>query len=166
MAARSPASLAAPFVFAAVLFVFVRGQGLVSDILRTPPLLWLGSLSYGIYVVQIFVQARIINAGTLIGGAIGLDLVGPFAIGEEAFHGFGLSGGLFGTLMLAVMIVLVVATAWIGSVLVERPALRLAKRWTSGAALRPSRHLRVSGPGIRANARVATPHPGRGSLPA
>jgi peptidoglycan/LPS O-acetylase OafA/YrhL len=127
-AARSVAGIAAPLVFAAVLAVFVHERGLVSRLLRMRLFLWLGSLSYGIYMVHIFVQSRLVNFGTVIGKLTGFELVGPFATQAEVFYGFGLRGGLFGTMMFIIMIVLVVATAWLGNRLIEKPFQRWSRR--------------------------------------
>jgi peptidoglycan/LPS O-acetylase OafA/YrhL len=134
LAAGNPASLAAPLLFALALGVFARERGFVSQLLKLRLFLWLGMLSYGIYMVHIFVQARMINGATLIGKLTGTDLIGTFHIGEEAFYGFGTHGGWFGTLMLAVMILLVVATAWLGNVLVEKPFQRWSRRLAADPA--------------------------------
>jgi peptidoglycan/LPS O-acetylase OafA/YrhL len=127
-AADNAVGIAAPFVFAIVVAVFAHERGLVSRLLRSRFLLWLGALSYGIYMVHIFVQSRLINVGTILGKVTGIELVGPFEIEGEAFHGFGLNGGLFGTAMFAVMLVAVVLAAWVGNRLVERPFQRWSRR--------------------------------------
>jgi peptidoglycan/LPS O-acetylase OafA/YrhL len=128
LAADNAAGLFAPFLFVAVVLVFARGAGLVSIVLRTRAFLLLGALSYGIYMVHIFVQGRLINAGTIFGKVYGVDLVGPYESNGRALHGFGLQGDLFGTLMLAVMVVLVVAAAWLGNVLIEKPFQRWSRK--------------------------------------
>lgn len=127
-AAGNEVGLLAPLLFAIVILVFARGGGLVSSLLRTRAFLFLGTLSYGIYMVHIFVQGRMINAGTMIGRATGLDLVGPYESNGHALHGFGLQGDLFGTLVLAIMVLLVILTAWLGNMLVERPFQRWSRR--------------------------------------
>ena len=132
LAARNVWSFAAPFVFGAALFVFMHERGLVSQLLRMRLFLWLGTLSYGIYMVHIFVQSRIINAGTLAGKVLGQDFVGPFDMAGESFYGFGVNGALFGTLMMLVMVVTVVIAAWIGNLLVEKPFQALTRRLVDG----------------------------------
>lgn len=131
LTAHNAAGIAAPFVFALVLGIFAHERGLVSRFLRMRLFLWLGTLSYGIYMVHIFVQSRLINVGTVLGKVTGRELVGPFEMHGEAFYGFGLHGALFGTAMFAVMVVAVVAAAWIGNVLIEKPFQRLSRRWAS-----------------------------------
>jgi peptidoglycan/LPS O-acetylase OafA/YrhL len=139
-AAHSSLSFAAPLLFAVALSIFIRERGLVSSLLRTKLSVWLGSLSYGIYMLHIFVQSRMINAGTVLSKVAGFEIVGPFQINGEAFDGFGLHGPWFGTLAMLVMLVAVVAAAWIGYVLVEVPFQRLSRRLVQAAPRRqPSR---------------------------
>lgn len=126
--AHNAAGFAAPLLFAVVLAVFVPARGLVSRLLRMRLFLWLGTLSYGIYMLHIFVQSRLINAGTLFGSITGTELVGPFQINGVDYFGFGVQGPAFGTLMAAVMVVAVVVAAWIGYVVVERPFLRWSRQ--------------------------------------
>lgn len=130
-AGKGPWSIAAPFLFAVALLVFARDAGLLSRALRTPILLWLGSLSYGIYMVHIFVQARMINAASLLEKATGVAVTGQFTIAGETFHGFGVMGPAFGMLMTGVMVVAVTATAWLGYVLIEKPFQRWSKQLAS-----------------------------------
>ncbi len=51
-------SLAAPLVFAAVVAVFANEAGRVSALLKSPPLQFVGAISYSIYMTQIFVLFR------------------------------------------------------------------------------------------------------------
>jgi peptidoglycan/LPS O-acetylase OafA/YrhL len=125
---KGPWSIAAPFLFAAALLVFARDAGLLSRALRTRIFLWLGGLSYGIYMVHIFVQARMINAASLLEKATGIAVTGEFTLAGETFHGFGVMGSAFGILMTGVMVIAVTATAWLGYVLIEKPFQRWSKR--------------------------------------
>lgn len=131
VAGKGPWSIAAPFLFAAALLVFARDAGLLSRVLRTPVFLWLGSLSYGIYMVHIFVQARMINAASLLEKTTGIVVTGQFTVAGETFHGFGVMGPAFGVLMTGVMVLAVTATAWLGYVCIEKPFQRMSKRLAS-----------------------------------
>lgn len=136
--ADGPLGIAAPFVFALVLWVFAVEGGVVSRLLKRPAFLWLGALSYGIYMVHIFVQSRMINVATLAEKLTGLDLVGEFAIGGERFHGFGVSGAAFGTLAMIVMVAAVLTTALAMHFLVERPFQRMARNLARRFDVRPT----------------------------
>ena len=126
--ARGPWGLAAPVLFAAALWLFANERGLVSAALKRPAFLWLGALSYGIYMVHIFVQGRMINAATLAEKVTGLDLVGPFAIRGQDFYGFGVAGDMVAALAMAAMIAAVIAVALAAHFAIERPFQRLSRR--------------------------------------
>jgi peptidoglycan/LPS O-acetylase OafA/YrhL len=55
---REPLSIAAPAVFAAVVLVFARQGGAVSRLLARRPLLFLGTVSYSIYMTHYFIARR------------------------------------------------------------------------------------------------------------
>jgi peptidoglycan/LPS O-acetylase OafA/YrhL len=129
LAGDNAASIAAPFVFALSLYVFVLEGGVFSLMLRTRLFQWLGVLSYGIYMVHIFVQARMINLASVLEKIVGVELIGAFQINGQDFYGFGLNGPVFGTLMVAAMIVAVVAVALIAHLLIEKPFQRLSRKF-------------------------------------
>ena len=55
-------SFAAPVVFAGAVYVFAQEKGVVSALLSWPWFAWLGTLSYSIYMVHIFVILLLTNA--------------------------------------------------------------------------------------------------------
>ncbi|MEQ9571120.1 MAG: hypothetical protein RLN95_03415 [Nitratireductor sp.] len=116
-------------MFALSLYVFVLEGGVFSLMLRTRLFQWLGALSYGIYMVHIFVQARMINLASVLEKIVGVELIGAFQINGQDFYGFGLNGPVFGTLMVAAMIVAVVAVALIAHLLIEKPFQRLSRKF-------------------------------------
>ncbi len=155
--AHSALSFAAPLLFTMVLGIFIRERGLVSGLLRTRLFVWLGSLSYGIYMLHIFVQSRMINAGTVLGKVTGLELVGPFEIDGEAFHGFGLQGPWVGTLAMLVMLIAVIVSAWIGYRLIEVPFQRLSRSLVSARPPRERSRAEERFARIAGNAQGASP---------
>lgn len=126
-AGRGPWNILAPWVFALAICVFSYEGGAVSRMLNRRAFLWLGTLSYGIYMVHIFVQARMINAASLFEKVTGQSFAGPFPIGQEDFFGFGVRGAAFGTVMTLVMVLFVVATALLAHFAIEKPGIRLSK---------------------------------------
>jgi peptidoglycan/LPS O-acetylase OafA/YrhL len=58
-------SLLAPVIFGFAVFIFAHEGGMISRLLSARPFLTLGALSYSIYMTHIFVQARMMNAGSL-----------------------------------------------------------------------------------------------------
>ncbi|WP_075292711.1 acyltransferase family protein [Pararhizobium arenae] len=126
-AGKGPASVFAPWVFAIAICIFGREAGHVSRALKATPFLWLGTLSYAIYMVHIFVQSRLINGGSLAGKFTGLPIVGDCTMGGEAAYGFGPLGGAFGTVMMLVMALAVIVAAAVAHFLVEKPFIALSK---------------------------------------
>ncbi|RUV18776.1 acyltransferase [Mesorhizobium sp. M7A.F.Ca.MR.245.00.0.0] len=122
--------IAAPLVFALALFLFAHEGGWISALLRTPFILTLGALSYSIYMVHIFVQARLINIAGLVERKLGLGLMGDFMLRGQPATGFG--AGWTGALAIVVMLAAIIAASWITWRFVEMPAMawfrRLSKR--------------------------------------
>lgn len=58
---REPLSIAAPAVFAAIVLVFARQGGAVSRILTRRPFLFLGTVSYSIYMTHYFIARRAVE---------------------------------------------------------------------------------------------------------
>ncbi|MBZ9993251.1 acyltransferase family protein [Mesorhizobium sp. BH1-1-4] len=130
LAGDNDAGIAAPLVFALALFLFAHEGGWISALLRTPFMLTLGALSYSIYMVHIFVQARLINVAGLVERKLGLGLIGDIVLRGEFATGFG--AGWTGTVAIVVMLAATIAASWITWRLVEMPAMawfrRLSKR--------------------------------------
>ncbi|TPL72258.1 acyltransferase [Mesorhizobium sp. B2-3-15] len=130
LAGDNDAGIAAPLVFALALFLFAHEGGWISALLRTPLMLTLGALSYSIYMVHIFVQARLINVAGLVERKLGLGLVGDIVLRGEPATGFG--AGWTGTVAIVVMLLTTIGVSWITWRFVEMPAMawfrRLSKR--------------------------------------
>jgi peptidoglycan/LPS O-acetylase OafA/YrhL len=56
-------SIAAPYLFALVVLVFAFEAGTASAMLRSRPLVFLGTLSYSIYMTHVFIAKRLFDAG-------------------------------------------------------------------------------------------------------
>ena len=63
VAGTSLLSIAAPYVFALVVLVFAFEAGTASAILRLRPLVFLGTISYSIYMTHVFIAKRMLDAG-------------------------------------------------------------------------------------------------------
>ncbi|MER9303352.1 acyltransferase [Mesorhizobium sp. M0293] len=122
--------IAAPLVFALALFLFAHEGGWISALLRAPFMLTLGALSYSIYMVHIFVQARMINVAGLVERKLGLGLIGDFMLRGQPATGFG--AGWTGAAAIVVMLAATIAASWITWRFIEMPAMawfrRLSKR--------------------------------------
>lgn len=124
----SPYNLLAPLVFGIALLVFARAGGAVSRGLTSAPLLLLGTLSYSIYMVHVFVQSRMDDGLKLAGRLFGLQLLTTRARSTgEPIDVMGATA-LQGTILTLLMLVLVVAVSWLTYRYVEMPGQRLARR--------------------------------------
>jgi peptidoglycan/LPS O-acetylase OafA/YrhL len=88
-------SLAAPYVFGLAVLVFAFEAGTASAILRQRPLVFLGTISYSIYMTHYFIARRMFDAGRVLEKWWQVD---PFArreidgqvvdvLGTELWHG-------------------------------------------------------------------------------
>jgi len=130
-AGNQQASIAAPFIFAIALVVFAHEGGWVSAVLRSKPFLLLGALSYSIYMVHIFVQARLYNVATLLDRKLEIGLVGDIVHHGSTGPGFGPQSGVLGLLAVAIMIAGTISAAYLTWRFVEMPALAWFKRIAS-----------------------------------
>lgn len=130
LAGDNDAGIAAPMVFALALFLFAHEGGWISALLKAPFMLALGALSYSIYMVHIFVQARMIAVAGLIERKLGVGLVGDIVLRGDPATGFG--AGWMGVAAILVMLVATIAASWITWRFIEMPAMawfrRLSKR--------------------------------------
>jgi peptidoglycan/LPS O-acetylase OafA/YrhL len=65
-AASNAGGLIAPLLFAFAVALFAHEGGYVSRLMKTKPLLLLGTISYSIYLTHIFVQSRMMNAAKIL----------------------------------------------------------------------------------------------------
>ena len=64
--AANAGGLLAPLLFAFAVALFAHEGGYVSRLMKTRPLLLLGTISYSIYLTHIFVQSRMMNAAGIL----------------------------------------------------------------------------------------------------
>jgi peptidoglycan/LPS O-acetylase OafA/YrhL len=115
--------IAAPFVFAFAINVFAYERGLISDLLRLKPFLWLGALSYSIYLTHIFVQSRMINAGGIVDRLFHTSLIGPMVYHGDAVTGFATSDMAAGVAITAAMVCFTLSLSWLTWHFIEMPLL-------------------------------------------
>jgi len=78
-------SIAAPYLFALVVLVFAFEAGTASTILRSRPLVFLGTVSYSIYMTHVFVERRMLEAA---GALDKLWHINPFTHRDINGHDF------------------------------------------------------------------------------
>lgn len=121
--AQGRASLLLPPMFLALVLGFAGEGGAIGRLLRAAPLLFLGTISYGIYMVHIFVQARLEDGLRLLALAGGHNFVqtsaGRSVVGTTAVEG---------ALLTVLMLFLVIIISHFAYVYVEQPGIRLGRR--------------------------------------
>lgn len=108
-------TLAAPVVFSVVVTVFAQGAGPLSRHMKGGAFLWLGMLSYSIYMVHTYVHARFQNAGVLIEKITGAPLF--LDTGKTLFGTTVWAGDIF----VAAMLITTIAISYVTWKLIERP---------------------------------------------
>lgn len=144
-AGAGPASLAAPPVFAVVVWVFAHQQGAISLWLCSAPLQNLGRLSYGLYIVHGLVVYTLANAAGLTERLLAIPLISAPAVGggpgllslDRLLESQPVLSQLAMDLIAVIYVAAVVGLAEVANRLIEQPGRRffnrLAERRTAGA---------------------------------
>ncbi|MGH8706818.1 MAG: acyltransferase family protein [Burkholderiales bacterium] len=113
-------SLAAPYVFGLVVLVFAFETGTASAILRLRPLVFLGTVSYSIYMTHVFIARRLLDVGRAL-DKWGLKLLTQGEIDGE--QGYLLGTQLWhGDIFYLVYVAIVVAVSYFTYHWIEKPA--------------------------------------------
>lgn len=124
---REKTSIFAPFLFAIVIYYYAQEGGVISKLLLTKPFLWMGTISYSIYMIHPFIQLRIVNVISLIERKTGIELTGKVIIHGIYENGITPGNTLLGIIITLFMIVAVLICASYTWKFVEMPALNWFK---------------------------------------
>lgn len=126
----TPLAYAAPLAFAAMVPIFAIERGIVSDLLKKPLPLFIGTLSYSIYMTHIFIQLRMTNIARLSDSAFDTGFLSQ--VGPTERYGIGIDpGNLFvGDLLMVVMLGLTIAFSYLTWRFVEKPGQALFRHWS------------------------------------
>ncbi len=83
-AGKNVMSVFAPYIFSAVVLIFSFELGRISALLKHKFLLLIGILSYSIYMVHVFIQGRVYDAGKVVGKITGQDIFTSPWVGDLA----------------------------------------------------------------------------------
>lgn len=112
-------SLTAPVVFGLAVLIFSFEGGLLSKVLKARPFIFLGTLSYSIYMVHMLVQIGMRYALQLAEGKSGIMLFHDGQIGSEMWQGDIFYGVTLG---------LVVCVSYVTYNFIEEPGRRQSKK--------------------------------------
>lgn len=113
-------ALLAPLVFAAAVLVFAKEAGILSQILHHRFFQLLGTLSYSIYMVHLFVATRLLNIAQLLQSKLHINLLSTGMREGAEMKLLGLTP-LQGDLWAIAMLVIVVGVSFVSYHLVEVP---------------------------------------------
>jgi peptidoglycan/LPS O-acetylase OafA/YrhL len=133
LGAEGPANLLAPALFAGAILVFARAGGRVSQWLLAPPLRHLGLLSFSIYMVHTFAQARFADVLRLIERLTRIDLVGSETTATGKVVAVIGVTPVQSVVLTLVMLALVVAVSQLTWRWIEVPGQKWARRRAASA---------------------------------
>ena len=116
-------SIVAPLLFAIVVLVFAAERGPISKLLRLPPFLFLGALSYSIYIVHLLTEIVFVKVVKYISTYYDLALILKFQRENEVVDMLGLTQSQ-GDLWVVVLLGLVIAVSAITYHYIEVPSRR------------------------------------------
>src|SRR6266581_8250838 len=120
LAGETLLSLAAPYVFGLVVLVFAFEAGTASAVLRLRPLVFLGTVSYSIYMTQVFIARRLFDAGRVLDKLGGFNPFTHREIDGQEFDVFG-SQLWHGDLAFPAFLAIVIAVSYFTYRWIERP---------------------------------------------
>lgn len=113
-------SLAAPYVFALVVLVFAFERGSASAILRLRPLVFLGTVSYSIYLTHFFIARRFADAGRALDKLWDIDVFARREIDGQYFDVLG-TQQWHGDIAYPVFLATVIAVSYFTYRWIEKP---------------------------------------------
>ncbi|WP_010218829.1 acyltransferase family protein [Sphingomonas sp. PAMC 26621] len=128
----SVSSLAIPPLFLLVILLFAQENGRLSYILTRKPFVFVGTLSYSIYMIHSFLELRFVN----VISAVGRIIHRPLVVSVSGHNEIGF-GPLFGDAMSLLMLAITIACAilsyrWIEQKMNDRTRKWVASRFHTG----------------------------------
>lgn len=128
IAGAGPLMLAAPWLFLVTILIFAQEGGYISRFLKLSPMVFVGMLSFSIYMIHVFVQYRMFNVFSALSAMIDTPLI--IKVDGEKHLGYSPA---FGDLMSIAMLLLIIALAWVSYRFVEEPGRKWSRRFLISA---------------------------------
>jgi len=124
----TPLAYAMPVLYCIVVLVFAVERGWVSRLMKLRPLLFLGAISYSLYMTHMFVLLRMTNLARLADKSLGTGWVSQ--LGRTARYGGGIDMGnaWLGDLVMLLAVAATVAMSWLTWRYVEMPGREAFRR--------------------------------------
>ncbi len=121
-------SVAAPYVFGLVVLVFAFEAGTASAFLRLRPLVFLGTVSYSIYMTHFFIARRMFDAGRALEKLWHVDPFTPREINGQYFDALG-TQLWHGDIAYPVFLAMVIAVSYFTYRWIEKPGREWVRDW-------------------------------------
>ena len=118
-----PLTLAAPWLFVAAILAFAHEGGYFSRILKLAPIVLVGTLSFSIYMMHIFVQYRMINVLSVLGNELDVPLI--VKVEDARLVGYSPA---FADIMSITMLGILISLAWLSYRFVEEPGRKWSRQ--------------------------------------
>jgi peptidoglycan/LPS O-acetylase OafA/YrhL len=142
-------SVAAPYVFALVVLAFAFEAGTASAILKLRPIVFLGTISYSIYMTHVFIARRLFDAGYQVEKRWHIDVF-TFQ-GIDGGHVPFLGNRLWqGDILYAVYLAMIIAMSYLTYRWIEKPGREWVRNRVRGRSRLPSErgHAGEAAPGL------------------
>jgi peptidoglycan/LPS O-acetylase OafA/YrhL len=116
-------SIFAPVLFAVVVLVFAAERGPISKLLKLSPFLFLGALSYSIYIVHLLIETLLVDFVRLLSASYDLGLVSRFQREDKIVDMLGKTQSE-GDIWVIILLGLVIAISAITYHYIEVPSRR------------------------------------------
>lgn len=133
LAGKGTLSLAAPFVFGLVLMVFTFETGALAKLLSKRLFLFLGTLSYSIYLTHFFLHTLIYEAVDIVSRRLGIQATSEGVRDGVSVKMLGLHAWQ-GNLATILMVCLIIGISYLTYSFVEKPANKWVRRFANKAA--------------------------------
>jgi len=146
-AGTTPLSIAAPYVFALVVLVFAFEQGIASAVLKTRSLVFLGTVSYSIYMTHAFIERRWRDVAYAIDRHLHVN---PFTVRNVDGQELQLFGTQpwHGDVASVAYLAMVIAASYFTYRWIEKPG----REWARSRTLRRDPRSAHAGPGLARDA--------------
>ena len=121
-------SLAAPYVFGLVVLVFAFEAGSASAILRLRPLVFLGVLSYSIYMTHFFIARRLVDVGRAVNKLWDIDIFARREIDGQYIDVLG-TQQWHGDIAYPIFLAIVIAVSYFTYRWIEKPGREWTRDW-------------------------------------
>ncbi len=123
IAKQDQISIGAPLLFAVVVLIFAAEGGPISKLLRLSPFLFLGALSYSIYIVHLLIETLLVGLVKFLSVSYDLGLVSRFQRENEVVDMLGRTQSE-GDIWVIVLLILVIAVSAVTYHYIEVPSRR------------------------------------------